>query len=95
MITELLKTGKRNAITGAALADRLGCNLLAITKAVEKERRAGSLICANETGYYMPADRDELAEFYERYTKTLRRRYVTARPFRAALEIIEGQEEIA
>lgn len=95
MITEHLKTGKNNAITGAELAERLSCGLGAVTRAIESERRTGSLICADSNGYYLPADREELADFYKRYTNTLRRRFVTARPFKAALDVVEGQEEIA
>ena len=68
MITEILSTGRANAISGRDLAFYFGCNIRDITKAVERERRQGSPICAtsgNVQGYYLGST-DEVRDYCRR-----------------------------
>lgn len=66
MITELLNTGAENAKTGRELATLLGCDIRCIAQAVERERRAGSAICASQVrpqGYFLAANDEELRAY--------------------------------
>lgn len=70
LIHELLSEGRSNARTGRELAAFYGCDLRAVTKEIERERRAGYPICATSTGgnlgYYLAADAQELANYCKR-----------------------------
>lgn len=68
MIADYLQAGRENPTTGAEL-----CRLLDITPgelraAVMRERRSGQPICAasgEKPGYFLAADREEMAIFCE------------------------------
>ena len=65
-ITELLNTGKDNAIKASTLADALEVTTRDISQAVEQERRHGCPICAStgkNPGYYLAANKEEMQEF--------------------------------
>ena len=69
MIYELLAEGRENATTGRELAKLCNCDLRAITAQIERERRDGHPICATSggdpSGYYMPANDEELRSYCE------------------------------
>lgn len=69
-ITDTLSRGAENARTGREIAKILGCNIRMITAQIERERRAGSPICAisngENPGYYLAADAEELEEYCNR-----------------------------
>lgn len=73
-LTDLLHTGKGNAISGRVLAEALGLrDIRTLTQMIETERRSGAPICASVTppvGYYIAADAEEL----RRYLHSLQRR---------------------
>ena len=94
MIAEILKTGKENAIKGAELAAVTGDDIRGLRRRVQKEREEGMMICSSAAGYYLPADREELAAYYKRYTVYAKRMLKTASAMKRQLDKIEGQEEL-
>ena len=73
LVTQLLKTGKDNAIPGWELCQILDVTQRVLGKMIENERRAGSPICANSGapwGFYLAANRSEM----EDYCASLRKR---------------------
>lgn len=61
----ILPRGKDNAVSAAALAERLGFrSVRMLQKDIEKARESGQLILSATTGgYYLPADDEEVKEF--------------------------------
>lgn len=94
MIAELLERGAENAIKASKLQEQTGHDRRTIYALIERERDAGELICANGSGFYLPANKGEIDDFYKRYTAKCRKMYFTARHFRQAAEQIEGQQEL-
>ena len=74
MIYEMLSRGENNARTARELAQLTGIDRRAVSLLVERERREGRPICAScdskQPGYYIAADREEMA----RYCDSLRHR---------------------
>lgn len=68
-ISEILPTGKENAITAKDLSSILGISTREVSRKIEEERRKGTPICAScyqYKGYYLAADDDELQEYCKR-----------------------------
>ena len=67
MIYELLSLGRENARTASDLATMTGLDRRAVSLIIERERRAGRPICATTDsttpGYFIAADRDEMARY--------------------------------
>lgn len=97
-VASVLRVGKRNALTAREIARVLGLSdMCHITALIESERKHGGIICAttgNPSGYYIPANLDELAE----YTKRLRRRIMhttaTLDALQRAADAWSGQERM-
>lgn len=87
-LSELLLTGRANAVPGRDLVRLLGLHdLRELTQIIEKERRAGEPICASVSaphGYYIADSPDEL----RRYLHSLQRRKGEIGRTLAALENI-------
>ena len=94
MIAEILKRGEANAIKSRELAERTGLDRRTVFHAIEDERKKGALICASDSGYFLPETRDELYRGYMRYTASARKILANATHLKEALEIFEGQEAI-
>lgn len=64
MISELLYTGRHRPRSGAELAAILHCNVRVVSRAVERERRAGIPICATtdgvNPGYYLAESQEDI-----------------------------------
>ena len=98
VIERLLLPGRENAMTTKQLLAITGIRYVAdLQRLIERERAAGALIlskCSEGGGYYLPANRGEIA----RYEQTLRRRALsTLRTLRAArrvLKDVDGQIEM-
>ena len=77
MIFELLGYGKDAALTASELSQLTGLPERRVTRLIERERRAGTPICASSgsacKGYYLASTPDEL----EQYTRALNRRIRT------------------
>ena len=97
-IESLLLPGRENAVTTQQLLATTGIRHAADRqREIERERAAGALIlskCTDGGGYYLPANRGEIA----RYEQTLRRRALstlrTLRSARRALKDVDGQMEM-
>lgn len=66
LISDILMTGAERALTGRELCEILHCNARELTAAIERERRAGSPICAStgaNPGYYLAATQDEMRQY--------------------------------
>lgn len=67
MVKELLRKGKRNAITTDELMR--ACHLdhrRDLTMQIARERAAGAIICSTTSGqggYYLPENKEEVVEF--------------------------------
>ena len=90
MIHELLHTGAENPTTGKELAELLSCDIRDVVGQIERERRQGHPICANNNGrnagYFMAADRDELDTYCRRLHKRAGELHKTRRFLLKALE---------
>lgn len=93
-IADYLKVGQANAIKADELCAITGHDKRTVMKSIEVERSQGTLICATSAGYYLPATREEVIAFYERYTKYARKMLYTARHFRECMQVPEGQENL-
>ena len=67
-LLDLIPEGRGNAISMKDLAGLLNCTVREVRKAVFNARIDGEVICGTDAGYYLPATREELKEYY-----TLRR----------------------
>jgi len=66
MIQEMLSEGAENARTGKELCRELNIKHRELTKAIERERRAGAPICAatgKRPGYFLAANQAEMQKF--------------------------------
>ncbi len=92
----LLPHGEAQAIPTTQLVALAGVKSARhLQRRIEAERASGALILSSSTGgYFLPADRAEIA----RYKETLQRRALstlrTLRAARRALRVCEGQEEL-
>ena len=95
MITELLLTGRENALTGRELATILDCNIRVISQQVERERRQGQPICAScdseHPGYYLAADEDELKHYCDRLYRRGGELFKTRRALIKALQELQAK----
>ena len=95
-IADILGTGKQNAVTGATLADRLGCSTRELAAAIERERRAGAPICASQSrpmGFYLAADEYELAEYCQQVKSRAINLFKTRQALVKVLKDIEQRKE--
>lgn len=85
-IVALLDVGRSNARTARDLANVIGTDRRTISAAIERERRAGTPICATcdstAPGYYIAADKADMIA----YCDSLRRREREIALTRAACE---------
>lgn len=85
-IADFLGTGADEARTARSIANFLGWTCRQVTRAIERERRAGKPICARSNGeaagFYLAADAEEL----QQYCRRLKRREAEIRKTRRALK---------
>ena len=94
--TKYLKHGKKNAVPAAVLAKKAGfANVRKLQEDIAESRAAGQVICsATGGGYYLPKDREEIAEFIRTLESRAKNTFAALKFARKALEEIEGQEKI-
>ena len=66
LVSDYLMEGAESALTAKALCAILDVSARDLTEQIERERRAGSPICAScgrTPGYFLAADRQELQEY--------------------------------
>lgn len=87
-----IPTGKENAIHADALADQMNVCERSLRLMIRKEREAGAVIVGDKSGYYLPADHNELT----RHVATMRRRALgslaSIKPARQRADIVPGQK---
>lgn len=98
MIAELLRVGAENPTTGRQLADVIGCDIRAITAAIERERRAGAPICAavgDNPGYYLAESEEELQRYCNRLHHRAAELYKTRQALLNVLQKYAAKREAA
>lgn len=90
-ILEVLKKGEENAIHVQELADIFGTNITTIKKEIRRLRLEGILICSNTKGYFMPATRAEIEQYYKTWRKFALTCIRSLKAARKALNEIGGQ----
>lgn len=90
MIHELLREGKKTAITGRTICQVLGITQRDLIRAISRERKEGKPICASTgkfPGYYLAKERGEM----EQYCNSLKQRGIEIFKTRqACLKTLEG-----
>lgn len=95
-----LPRGAENAVSSRKLMLMLGIRDIRTLRAcVAKNRAAGALILSNTSGgYYLPDAGEKGRREMERFVATVRSKALThlcaARPVRAALRVLDGQEHL-
>ena len=63
LVFPVLSSGQENALSAASLADLLNVCPRTLRTMVHKERKHGYLIISDSSGYYRPANREEIQRF--------------------------------
>ena len=96
MITDFIPIGRENAISMADLANCLGVTERTVRKHIEAERRNGKVICSSTdegvSGYFLPADIDEVREFVKLSEKRIRTARQCTRSAKAMLREYERND---
>ena len=94
VIAGLLPVGKDNAISTKELVRITGCSSSRdLQQRISEERRAGAIICSSTTGgYFIPANREEMQEFYMVLKNRARNTLGVLKSVRRALKLPEGQQ---
>lgn len=90
-LQEIGAVGADRAVYQAELAKRFGTSRDSIKQMVSNERRQGLLTCSNGNGYFLPANREEMAQFAAREDATANTHRQTAKLFHEALKAQDGQ----
>ena len=98
LIASILCTGRENALTAREIARVLGLSdTRHITSLIESERKRGGIICAttgNPSGYYIPANLDELAEYNKRLRRRIMHTTATLDALQRAADAWSGQTKM-
>lgn len=94
--SEILPKGKENAIAMKDLARVLGfANTRALRDDISKARENGAVICSTtksgKSGYFLPANREEIKEYLNTMERRAKSAFIAMRAAKKALEQIEGQ----
>ena len=90
-VSDVLLSGRENAITGSELIKLLGLERLRdLTMLIERERRQGSAICASVStqrpGYYLADSPDELEAYIQSLNRRIKNIEITRLHLRQTLE---------
>jgi len=94
VIEKLLPLGKDSAVSTKILMALLDCSERELRARVAYERNQGAIICSCNQGYFKPADKEELREFYKGLQKQAISIFKVLRSTRKALEETDGQQEL-
>lgn len=86
LISSLLAIGHERPTSGKQLAEALGCDIREVTAAIERERRAGSPICANDAGYFLAANKEEGNRYARRLNSRIKNLNKTYRSFKKTID---------
>ncbi len=96
MISEVLRTGKENALTMADLERKTGRNRRDIQKMIAEERAGGQLILSSTKGrggYFLPGNAGELREYVRSMEARARATFRACTAARRALKAMEAAEQ--
>lgn len=93
-IAGLLPTGKENAISTKDLLKLTGCKTVRELQAeISNERRSGAVICSgSSSGYWLPANENELREFISTTISRARNTFKATRSARELLKALKQQQ---
>ena len=93
-IAGLLPIGKENAVSTEELVQVIGCSSAReLQQYIAQERKAGAVICSSTTGgYYLPANRAEIAEFCKSLESRAENTIVAIQSAKRVLEESEWQQ---
>ena len=63
-LLDYIPTGKANGIKRKEIAKHFNISVREVSASIEQLRRAGLFIASSNAGYYLPANTEELEEFY-------------------------------
>lgn len=89
--SELLCTGRSNALTAKQIAEIAGCQERDVTRSFQRERCNGKAICAAGGGYFIPEDAAELARYIRQLDHRLREIQKTRYGLEQAYSAMTGQ----
>lgn len=94
-IASILPIGKERAIPTKHLVELTGCkSARELQQYIAVERKAGAVIlstCQDGGGYYLPANRGEIAEFAKTLENRATNTFIALKSARKALKETEGQ----
>lgn len=94
-ISDLLYVGENNAVKMQTLMDLTGLSRRELYKHFEQERKNGTVICATNSGYFLPANTDELQVYIRRVQARLRAESIALNSARALLREMQLGEEFS
>lgn len=96
VISSLLPVGKENAISTVDLVACIGCSSAReLQQYIARERKAGAVICSSTTGgYYLPANREEMKEFYRTLESRAHNTMIALESTKRALDECKWQQEM-
>lgn len=80
-LTDYIPESKAEAISAEELAKLLLIDRRELRRSVESARRAGILICGDDSGYYFAVSRDELSAYVHRVRGRIKTASVCLAPF--------------
>ena len=94
--SQILRTGKENAIPSQELAQMLGfSDTRALRADIAKSRQEGQVIISSTSGgYYLPANLKEVADFVRSLEARAKNTFAAIQSARQALEALPGQLEM-
>ena len=84
-LSNLLSAGEDNALKMSVLMELTGLSRRELYKMFEQERKNGTVICATNSGYFLPATTDELQSYIRRVQARLRAESIALHSARALL----------
>ena len=97
LVSDLLHRGRERAIPQRDLCELYGCRPAALKRQIRSERLNGSLICADNHGYYLANNSDEVKDFISMLHRQAIARQESLREFRQAVKAntkLAGQMEV-
>lgn len=98
-VSEFLKNGSENAVSGAVLAERLGVDGRTMRHMIKQERDSGTIILSGISGYFLPSvekekGHEEILSCYRQQKSRVFGSFPFLRVLENRLEIMPDQIEI-
>lgn len=94
-LSNLLSAGEDNALKMSVLMELTGLSRRELYKMFEQERKNGTVICATNSGYFLPATTDELQGYIRRVQARVRTESIALHSARALLREMQLDDEFA